>query len=59
MPPSGFNKRAINALLVFIEECYKDLLKKIEKNPTIDVKEAIQEELSEIRNALESFNIKK
>lgn len=58
MPPSGFNEKAIVGLLQFVEGCYDDLLKKIRANPSLTIEDAIQEELAEIREALESFNLK-
>jgi hypothetical protein len=58
MPPSGFNPKAIHGLLEFVEGCYDDLLKKINGNRTLTVERAIEEELAEIRQALESFSLK-
>ena len=58
MPPSGFNEKAINGLLEFVEGCYDDLLKKIDTTPGLGVRTAIVEELAEIRAALESFSLK-
>jgi hypothetical protein len=58
MPPSGFNEKAILGLLQFVEGCYDDLLKKIRATPGITVEDAIEEELAEIREALESFSLK-
>lgn len=58
MPPSGFNEKAIVGLLQFVEGCYDDLLKKIRATPGLTIEDAIQEELAEIRAALESFNLK-
>jgi hypothetical protein len=58
VPPSGFNEKAIVGLLQFVEGCYDDLLKKIRANPGLTIEDAIQEELAEIREALESFNLK-
>lgn len=57
MPPSGFNEKAIQGLLQFVEGCYEDLLVKIQRTPGLDVKAAIEEELSDIRRALESFSL--
>jgi hypothetical protein len=61
MPPSGFNKKAIDGLLQFLEGCYEDLQAKIAKTPgrPSDVHAAIEEELSEIRDALKGFSLKK
>ena len=56
MPPSGFNEKAIRGLLQFIEGCYEDLLAKIRANPGLEVERAINDELAEIRQALEAFS---
>jgi hypothetical protein len=58
MPPSGFNEKAILGLLQFVEGCYDDLLKKIQTTPGLTVEKAVEEELGEIREALESFSLK-
>ena len=58
MPPSGFNKRAIQGLLEFVEGCYEDLLKKMRETPGKNIEAAIEEELAEIREALEAFSLK-
>jgi hypothetical protein len=59
MPPSGFNEKAIKGLLEFLEGCYEDLQRKLASNPGLDVGTAIEEELAEIRAALESFSLAK
>lgn len=61
MPPSGFNEKAINGLLEFLEGCYEDLEKKIDATPArpADVKAAVAEELEEIRTELRRFSLKK
>jgi hypothetical protein len=58
MPPSGFNEKAIQGLLQFIQGCYEDLERKIAAGPGTpdDVKRAIREELDEIADALRRFN---
>ncbi len=58
MPPSGFNEKAIVGLLQFVEGCYDDLLKMIQADPELTVEKAIEHELKDIREALESFNLK-
>lgn len=58
MPPCGFNEKAISGLLQFVEGCYDDLLRKLDSTPSLDTKQAIREELQEIRDALQSFNLK-
>jgi hypothetical protein len=56
MPPSGFSDKAIRGLLQFVEGCYEDLQAKLRTNPGLDVKKAVEEELAEIRRALEAFS---
>ncbi len=58
MPPSGFNEKAIRGLLQFVEGCYEDLLVKVRNTPDLPVEIAIEEELKEIRQALEDFSLK-
>jgi hypothetical protein len=58
MPPSGFNEKAVYGLLQFVEGCYDDLLKKLEADPQLNIQDAIEEELNDIRAALESFSLK-
>jgi hypothetical protein len=55
MPPSGFNEKAIKGLLVFISECYEDLLKEIDSGS--EPKNAIQKELENIRSFLKDFHL--
>lgn len=57
MPPSGFNKKAIEGLLVFLEGCYEDLMKEMEQGT--DPQEAVQKELNDIRRFLKDFTIEK
>jgi len=62
MPPSGFSQKAINGLLIFIKECYNDLLEKIaagEDKYGREVAEgkAIEKELKQIGEYLEKFTI--
>jgi len=59
MPPSGFNEKAILGLLQFVEGCYDDLLAKIRNTPGLEIEKAIEEELAEIRQALEAFSLSK
>jgi hypothetical protein len=59
MPPSGFSDKAIRGLLQFVEGCYEDLLVKLRTSPGLDVREAIEEELAEIRRVLEAFSTTK
>ena len=62
MPPSGFNQKAINGLLIFVKECYEDLLKEIKQGKDkqgrkVTEGEAIQKEISQIKKYLEEFEI--
>lgn len=57
MPPFGFNKKAVEGLLIFLEGCYEDLMKEMEKGT--DPKQAVQKELNEIRQFLKDFTIEK
>ena len=58
MPPSGFNEKAIVGLLQFVEGCYDDLQRKLRNTPGLTLEKAIEEELADIRTALESFSLK-
>lgn len=62
MPPSGFNQKAINGLLIFVQACYEDLLKEIKEGKDkqgrkVSEGEAIQKEISQIKGYLEGFEI--
>jgi hypothetical protein len=62
MPPSGFSQKAINGLLVFVSECYSDLLDEIKAGKDKHGREviegqAIEKELKQIREYLEKFTI--
>ena len=57
MPPSGFNKKAVEGLLVFLEGCYEDLMKEMDQGT--DPKQAVQKELDDIRKFLQEFTIEK
>ena len=62
MPPSGFSQEAINGLLIFVKSCYEDLLKEIKEGidkqgRTVTEGEAIQKEISQIKEYLEKFEI--
>lgn len=56
MPPSGFSKKAINGLLMFVEACYEDLLQEIKEGKKSEG-EAIKQELENIRKYLETFKL--
>jgi len=62
MPPSGFSQKAINGLLVFVKECYGDLLEEIKighdkHGRKVTEGEAIRKELDQIGEYLEKFTI--
>ena len=62
MPPSGFSQKAINGLLVFVRECYNDLLDEIKAGQDKHGREvvegkAIEKELNQIGDYLEKFTI--
>ena len=57
MPPSGFSQKAINGLLMFVASCYEDLLREIKEGKKTE-REAIKQELENIRNYLTNFKIK-
>ena len=62
MPPSGFSQKAINGLLVFVKECYEDLLKEIKQGKDkqgrkVTEGQAIQKEISQIKRYLREFEI--
>lgn len=56
MPPSGFNERAIKALIEFLEACYSDLLEMIQSGTSPEA--AIHRELEDLRSFMESLHIK-
>lgn len=56
MPPSGFNQKAINGLLIFIRECYGNLLEEIQEGKKQE-SQAIQGELDNIEEYLSEFKI--
>ena len=62
MPPSGVSQKAVNGLLIFVQECYKDLLKELKEGkdkqgrPVTEGK-AIQKEITQIQGYLEEFEI--
>jgi hypothetical protein len=57
MPPSGFNQKSIEGLLIFLQGCYEDLLKKVQSG--IDGETAIKQELNEMQQYLQSFSLAK
>ena len=62
MPPSGFNQKAINGLLIFVQACYEDLLKELKEGKDkqgrpVTEEQAIQKEINQIQGYLEKFEI--
>ncbi len=62
MPPSGFSQKAIDGLLIFIRECYADLLDEIKAGHDKHGREiiegkAIEKELKQIGDYLKKFTI--
>lgn len=57
MPPSGFSKQAVKGVLIFLEACYDDLLKEMNKGKIPE--EAVQKELRDIRKYLKKFSYDK
>jgi len=62
MPPSGYSQKAINGLLIFVKECYKDLLKEMKEGKDkhgrpVTEGQAIQKELDQIGEYLKKFTI--
>ncbi len=55
MPPSGFNEKAIEGLLLFVEGCYEDLLKEMKRND--NPQKVIEKELTDIKRFLKNFTI--
>ena len=62
MPPSGFSQKAINGLLIFVQECYEDLLKELKEGKDkqgrpVTEGQAIQKEINQIKEYLGRFEI--
>ena len=56
MPPSGFNQKAINGLLMFVEACYEDLLNEIKEGKKTEG-QALKAEIKDIGEYLAKFNL--
>lgn len=59
MPPSGFNKKAVEGALVFIRGCYEDLLQEVRDGKHPSPEAAIEYEISQIGKALAKLHIDK
>lgn len=57
MPPSGFNRDAINGALIFIKGCYDDLLKDMRSKKFKTYEQAIDYEITQIDKALTKLHI--
>lgn len=57
MPPSGFNKKAVNGALEFIKGCYEDLLKEVQSGKFSSIEEALKYEISQIEKVLTAMHI--
>ena len=57
MPPSGFNKKAIEGSIQFIGSCYEDLLQEVRDGKHSSFEKAIEFELSNIKKALEKLHL--
>ena len=57
MPPSGFSKKAVEGSLIFIKNCYEDLLREVKEGKHASYEEAIEYEISQIEKAMEKVHI--
>jgi len=59
MPPSGFNQRAVNGLLVFVQDTYKQTLDKF-KGKNISEQQVLKEMIAYIEKSVDnsSFGLK-
>lgn len=57
MPPSGFSKKIVAGLLIFIKGCYEDLLKEVKSGKHKTYEEAIEYEIKQINSALSKLHI--
>lgn len=57
MPPSGFRKNAVRGALIFVRDCYEDLLDDVRSGKFKTYEEAIQHEIEQIEKALASVHI--
>jgi hypothetical protein len=54
--PKGYNDRAIDGLLIFLEGCFEVILEEVKNGKPIE--QALQEELDEIRERLNADKTK-
>lgn len=57
MPPSGFSKKTIEGLLLFVQGNYEDLLAEVESGKHADVPSAIRFEIDNLEKALAKLHI--
>lgn len=59
MPPSGFSKKAVKGILLFVQANYEDLLAEVESGKHVDVPSAIRAEIDSLKKALSKLEIDK
>ena len=56
-PPSGFSKKTVKGLLLFVQGNYEDLLAEVKSGKHSDIESAIQYEIANLENALSKLHI--
>jgi len=54
--PKGYNQKAIDGLLTFLEGCFEVILEEVKKSKPVE--QVLNEELEEIRQRLDSDKVK-
>ncbi len=57
MPPSGFSKKAVEGILIFVKACYEDLQSEVDSGKHDSFPAAIEYELGQLEKALEQLHI--
>jgi len=57
MPPSGFSKKAVKGLLLFVQSNYEDLLAEVKSGKHTDITSAIKSEIDNLEKALSKLDI--
>jgi hypothetical protein len=57
MPPSGFSQKAVTGALIFIQNCYEDLLLEVCSGKHASYEEGIEFEIEQIKKALAKLHI--
>lgn len=57
MPPSGFSKKAVEGVLVFIRTCYEDLQEEVRQGKYESFEVAIEHEIKSIGLTLSKLHI--